>query len=106
MISLRYPPTPTFFFFFHFFHNISRQLKIDEAIQSTEEIQSVILLLLLTCLTEQKERDGEGGERIDPVGVFVEEGIFVCLCVRSNREATLQYFGEKISLTFIIQSWW
>lgn len=36
--------------------SISRWLWIDEAIQSVEEIQSVILFFSLTCLTEQGKK--------------------------------------------------
>lgn len=52
---------PAFFLFFFlllfpFPLIVSRRLRIDEAIQSVEEIQSVILFFSLTCLTEQKKK--------------------------------------------------
>lgn len=51
---------PAFFFFFLLLFPfpliVSRRLRIDEAIQSVEEIQSVILFFSLTCLTEQKKK--------------------------------------------------
>lgn len=43
-------------FFVSFPPSISRRLWIDEAIQSVEEIQSVILFFSLTCLTEQAKK--------------------------------------------------
>lgn len=70
--------------------------------EGTEEIQSVVLLFSLTCLTEQKERDKEGGGYI-----LWRDSPSACVSVCVFQYRGYIFWGSLIRLTFIIrEEWW